>query len=153
MVVSRSAAAFLLWRFLGEVVGIWPSLETWGCWAAELDNDGRDGRQLDNVLFICRPFLLWRFLVKVWAVVGQCLVQLSPIFAMAILSRSLGGSWTMSCSSVALFCCGDFKKSWAAVGLHLVQLSPIFAMAIFGGRDLAVSTKSTQHKYNESGSG
>ena len=63
----------------------------------------------------------------------------------------MGGSWTISCSAVAHFCSGDFW--WAAVELPLVQLSLIFAMAIFGGRDLAVSTKSTQHKYNESGSG
>ena len=65
-----------------------------GCfWVAELDNN----------VFICR-----RFLVEVWAAVGQCLVQLSPIFAMAILSRGMGGSWTMSCSAVAQFCYGDF---------------------------------------------
>ena len=69
-------------------VNLAKSGDGWGCWAAELDNDGRDGRQLNNVLFICRPFLLWRFLVEVWAAVELLpLVQLSPIFAMAILSR------------------------------------------------------------------
>ncbi len=30
-------------------------------------------------------------------------------FAMAIFGRGMGGSWTMSCSAVAHFCFGDFK--------------------------------------------